>query len=245
MINLIKKSLVLSFYEMKAKNQNTYLGFFWYFLEPLIMFTILFYVKGLVVEHKIDDFIPYLFIGVIMVHFFISGTNAVMGSIVRNYELLNSRKIEPEVFVYSKFFAALWRHFFESLMVAIILIFFGYYHGVAYILIIPLYSIFILGIGQVLCVISTKVFDATYMWSYFCQILWFVLPIYYIADTESWIFKFNPILYFIDLGRALTFNLDKIYFNLIILVFVISFMSYFIGRIIFNKNKYLITERIK
>jgi len=245
MKNILKKSMTLSFYEMKARNQSTYLGFFWYFLEPLIMFTILFYVKRNIVNYEIENFIPYLFIGVIMVHFFIVATTEIMSAVVRNYEILNSKKIEPEVFIYSIFFTALKRHIFEALLVSIILMFFGYYYGFLYIFIVPFYALFVLGVGQILCVLSTKIFDATYLWRYLCQILWFILPIYYLADMQNFIFKYNPIYYFINLGRKLAFDLTSVSFKLFLICFLISIAFYFISRFIFNNQKYLITERIK
>ena len=245
MNNILRKSLVLSFFELKIKNQNTYLGFFWYFLQPLFMFAILFYVKTVVFEYHIEDFIPYLFIGVIMVHFFISSTTLMMKSITSNYDLLNARKIEPEIFLLSKFFMSLWNHFFEALLVVIILLFFGYYHGVLYLFFIPIYALFILGVGSILCVLSTKVFDLTYVWNYFCQILWFILPVYYVVNEFNFLIKYNPISYFIDAGRAIAFDLVKLDFKLFLICLFISLSFYFVGMLIFNSQKEIISERIK
>ncbi len=245
MNNILKKSLVLSFFELKIKNQNTYLGFFWYFLQPLFMFAILFYVKRMVIGYQIEDFVPYLFIGVIMVHFFISSTTSMMKAVTSNYDLLNSRKIDPEIFVLSKFFMSLWNHIFEALLVIIILCFFGYLHSILYLLIIPFYAIFILGLGYLLCVLSTKVFDLTYLWNYFCQILWFILPVYYVANPETFVIKYNPISYFMDLGRFLTFNLNQVSLSLLLYCTLISTVTYFVGRTIFASQSEIIAERIK
>ncbi len=245
MNNILRKSLVLSFFELKIKNQNTYLGFFWYFLQPLFMFAILFYVKTIVFEYHIDNFIPYLFIGVIMVHFFISSTTLMMKSITSNYDLLNAKKIEPEIFVLSKFFMSLWNHVFEAILVVIILCFFGYFHSALYLLVIPIYALFILGVGNILCVLSTKVFDLTYVWNYFCQVLWFILPVYYVVNQSNLLVKYNPISYFMELGRAFAFNLEKTNITLFFICLIICITFYLIGRLIFNSQKDIISERIK
>ncbi|MFA7193969.1 MAG: ABC transporter permease [Candidatus Paceibacterota bacterium] len=245
MKEILKKSLVLSFYELKVKNHNTYLGFLWYFLQPLLMFVVLFYVKHKVVDHEIVDFVPYLFIGVIMVHFFISSTNLMMKAITSNYELLNSRKIEPEIFILSKFFMSLWNHIFETCIVVLILSFLGFLHSFMYFLIVPFYAIFILGIGYFLCVVSTKVFDLTYIWSYLCQLLWFVLPIYYVANEMIFIIKYNPISYYLELARAFTFDLKNISYDIVLLCFVISLVFFVIGRLVFVSQREIISERIK
>ena len=162
MISTFKKSLTLSFFELKSKNQNTYLGFLWYFLQPLIMFLILFYVRNVLGGDNIDNFVPYLFIGVIMVHFFISSTSLIMSAIINNYDLLNSRSVQPEILILSRFFVSLWGHLVESFLMILILSMLGYWYSFLYILIIPFYSIFILGIGIVLCVLMTKFFDLNY-----------------------------------------------------------------------------------
>lgn len=245
MKEILKKSLVLSFYELKVKNHNTYLGFLWYFLQPLLMFAVLFYVKHKIVDDEIVDFIPYLFIGVIMVHFFISSTSLIMKAVTSNYDLLNSRKIDVEVFVWSKFLVSIWNHLFESVLVIIILSFFGYYHSVFYLFVIPFYALFILGVGKFLCVVSTKFFDATYLWTYFCQILWFILPIYYVTNKSDFILKFNPLNYFLDFARGLTYDLNNVSINMILMCLVFSWVSYLIGTWIFSSQKYLITERLK
>lgn len=237
MKEILRKSLMLSFYELKVKNHNTYLGFFWYFLQPLMMFAVLFYVKRFVVGYEIENFIPYLFIGVIMVHFFISSTSLMMQAITSNYELLNSRKIEPEVFLFTKFFMSVWSHVFEAVLVVLILIFLGYLHSFLYIFIIPLYAIFIFGVGCILCVLSTKVFDLTYIWNYFCQILWLILPIYYVSDVINFSL--------LDLGRALVYDLNKITVNLISVSLMIALSSCLVGFLIFKSQRNIISERIK
>lgn len=237
MKEILRKSLMLSFYELKVKNHNTYLGFFWYFLQPLMMFAVLFYVKRFVVGYNIENFIPYLFIGVIMVHFFISSTALMMQAITSNYDLLNSRKIEPEVFLFTKFFMSVWSHVFEAVLVVLILTFLGYQHSFLYIFIIPLYAIFIFGVGCILCVLSTKVFDLTYIWNYFCQILWLILPIYYVSDVINFSL--------LDLGRALVYDLNKITVNLISVSLMIAFSTCLVGFLIFKSQRNIISERIK
>ncbi len=244
-VDIFKKSLTLSFFELKARNHNTYLGFVWYFLQPLFMFLVLYYVKRNLIGLHIENFIPYLFIGVIMVHFFISSTMQVSGSITKHYELLNSKKLNPEIFVLSNFFVSLWHHIFETILVLLILMFFGYYHGIFYFLILPLYSLFIFGLGKILCVLSTRFFDITYVWNYFCQILWFILPIYYSVSDENWLVKLNPIYYFLKLGRYLVYDFKSVSIDLILICLVISLGTFLVGKIIFDFRKDVISERIK
>lgn len=245
MISVLKKSLVLSFFELKAKNHNTYLGFFWYFLEPFFMFIVLFYVRHISSGSPIENFIPYLFVGVIMIHFFISSTNLTMSGIVQNFDILNSRKIEPEIFVLSKFFMSLWNHLFHAFIVIIIMTSLGYVHSFLYIFVVPLYAVFLLGVGLILSVVSVKIFDIKYLWNYFCQILWFILPIFYLVNKDLFVVKYNPVYYFLELGRYLVFDLKSISFELILICFVISVLFLIIGGSIFYSQRKNISERIR
>lgn len=245
MKNILKKSLILSFYEMKARNQNTYLGFFWYFLQPLLMFSVLYQVRKNMIGLHDEDFVPYLFVGVILVHFFISGTNMMLESITKNYELLNSRKIDPEIFIYSKFFVSLWQHLFEVVFVAVTLTFLGYYHAFLYLIIVPIFGLFMLGVGKIICVASTKVFDVTYLWKYLGQLLWFILPIYYLADKENFLIKYNPISYFLDLARQLTYDIHSKTFGTFVVCVFVAIISFVIGSLIFKNQRNIISERIK
>jgi ABC-type polysaccharide/polyol phosphate export permease len=244
MNELLKKSVTLSFFDLKLKNQRTHLGFFWYFLQPLFMFAILFYVKQVVVKADIENFVPYLLIGVMMVHFFISSTSLMMNSVIGKYSLLNSIKIDPQIFILSKFFLSLWNHLFEVGVSILILALLGYYQIFLYLLILPFYALFVYGVGNIICVTSTKFFDATYIWGYFCQVLWFVTPIYYVAENFNIIVRYNPIFYFLDTARNLAYNFGHLNYNFVIVSLLLSVTSFLIGHLIFNHYKYSLTERV-
>ena len=236
MFEELKKGLTLSFLELKLKNNNTRLGFLWYFLQPLFMFLILFYVKHVVVEADIKNFIPYLLLGVIIVHFFISSTNLMMNAMISNQNILNSKKVNPKIFLFSKFFVSFWNHLFEIGIAMLILFALGYFQSLLYILVVPLYSLFIFGVGSILCVISTKFFDITYIWNYFCQILWFITPVYYLAN-ENILIRYNPLVYFIDFSRFLVYDLQSISLDLIFECLIISILAFLIGKFAFERNK--------
>ncbi len=245
MINDIKKSITLSFFELKIRNHNTHLGFFWYFLQPMLMFLILFFVKKNVLNTKIDDFVPYLLIGVIMVHFFITSTNLMMNSITSNYGLLNSKKINPNIFILSKFFVSLWIHLFESTLAILFLFVFGYYQAILYFIILPIFGLFIFGVGKVLCIISTKFFDTVYIWNYLCQLLWFVTPIYFVSKSNSFLIDYNPLNYFIYLARSLVYDLNSLDFMLVVICIAVAVISYLISLFVFKSQSKFITERNK
>jgi ABC-type polysaccharide/polyol phosphate export permease len=245
MINNFKKSITLSFFELKLKNQRTYLGFIWYLLQPAFMFFVLFYVKNNLLNLQIDNFLPYLLIGVLMIHFFISSTNLMTTAITSNYNLFESRKIDPNIFILSRFMMSLWMHLFEAIVAIIILTFLGYWFSFMYLIILIIFSVFVFSVGKILSVMSAKLFDLAYVWNYFCQIIWFITPVYFVSVANQFIINVNPLNYFIDLARIAVYDYDSTNSNLIITCTLLSAVTFLAGEFYFNKNKKFITERNK
>lgn len=241
----IKKIILLSFLELKLKNKNTYLGFFWYFLQPLLMFFILFYLKKYIFNIDIKDFVMYLIIGILIINFFVNSTNGMMNTFINNKHFLNSRKINPMLFLRVRFLSHLWIHLFEFLIAFIILFFLGYYYSFLYILIIPIISPFIFGIGVILAIINSKLFDINYIWNYLSQIIWFITPVYFIAIKDLFFIKLNPFTYFLDLARSFTNNFLNFNLEYFLICIILSSTFLLIGKFVFENYKFNLIEDLK
>ena len=245
MISNFKKSITLSFFELKLKNHRTYLGFLWYLLQPAFMFGVLFYVKNNLLNLEIQNFLPYLLLGVLMLHFFITTTNMMTTAITSNYSIFESRKVDPNIFITSRFLMSLWMHLFEAVVAIIFLMFMGYLFSALYFIALIIFSIFVFSVGKILAIVSAKLFDLAYAWNYFCQILWFITPVYFVSNTKNFFVDINPINYFIDMSRELVYSYDSKHVHLLFICFCLSVTSYFISKILFESNKIFITERNK
>lgn len=245
MINNFKKSITLSFFELKLKNHRTYLGFLWYLLQPAFMFTVLFYVKNNLLNLEIENFLPYLLLGVLMIHFFISTTNMMATAITSNYSIFESRKVDPNIFITSRFLMSLWMHLFEAVIGITFLIFMGYWLSILYFLVLVIFSVFVFSVGKILSIVSAKLFDLAYAWNYLCQVLWFITPVYFVSNANNLFININPINYFIDLSRVLVYDYDSKHVNLLFVCLCLSVVTYFVSKFLFESNKKFITERNK
>jgi len=63
-----KKSLIreLAILDLKLKYRNSILGFFWSFLEPLLMLAVLYAVFTNIFQSSIEQFPLYLLLGIVM-----------------------------------------------------------------------------------------------------------------------------------------------------------------------------------
>ncbi len=104
-----------------SKGNNKYsLGILWYLLQPLSLFFVLVFVMSFVFERNYDNYPLYLIMGLIMFNFF-------RGSTIKCMNAVNSiaKKKNPLVSVTSIFFEAIFAHFFELIILVVLLIFYG------------------------------------------------------------------------------------------------------------------------
>lgn len=57
--------LYLAYRELRAESERTYIGFLWWVLEPLASLTVYYVVFGLVLIRDIDNYVAFLFVGLV------------------------------------------------------------------------------------------------------------------------------------------------------------------------------------
>jgi len=128
-IDYIKKTLSLSFSlaktQFKLRNEGSYLGIFWYLLDPLAMFLIIFLLSGVLANtDDIKNYPIYLLLGLIMFNFFRQTTINSTNSIVTNAAFIKSMRISSESFVVSSAILSFFSHLFELVILLFFMIFF-------------------------------------------------------------------------------------------------------------------------
>ena len=100
-IGVTDLSLSLAKTSFKLRNEKSYLGVFWYLLEPLSFFITLYALGSFLGGDGIEKFPLYLFLGIIMFNFFSSCTMVSCGCIESNSGFIKSLNIEKAPFVFS------------------------------------------------------------------------------------------------------------------------------------------------
>lgn len=237
-------SLSLAKANFKLRNEGSYLGIFWYILEPLIMFLILGSLQG-VFNSGIESYLAYLLLGLIMFNFFSGFTMISINAIRNNSSFIKSIKVNYSSFVGASLLQAIFSHIFE---VVILVMFFIYYQVplsglIYYPIILFFFIIFSLGVSLVLSTIGVYVNDLNNVWNVLTRILWFATPIFYTINESNPLYKlqlFNPIYYFISIARDLMiYNKVPDSFTLLCAM-IFSVLSLLIGLIVFRKyqNKF-------
>lgn len=250
----IKSVLGLSFSLAKAnfkvRNEGSYLGIFWYLLEPLFFFIVLIVIRESISDTNIENYQLYLIIGLIMFNFFTAVTNFSTKVIQNNASFIKSLKINKESFVFSGVLQYVFSHFFEFLILTVFVLFLKVeiiWILLFYPIIFFMFCLFTTGVSLVLSVIGVYINDLKNVWSVFTRLLWFITPIFYVIENNGLLHRIsmlNPLYHFINISRDMIIYHKTPQFSTIFLAIFFSVLVFLIGLLIFERNKSKLAEKI-
>jgi len=230
--------------DIKVKYKQTFLGFAWASLQPLIMaliFTVFF--SGIIGE-KVNLGMPYpmfVLIGMIMWNVFSSGLSNASNSMINNANIIKKIYFPRLIIPMSSILVSV----FDFLMAFVILVPFSFYYStyfqfeaLIYIPLALLNTVLVtFGLGSFLAALNIKYRDFRYIVPFLIQSLLFISPVIYPADITDnevmlWINKFNPMSLSLDLIRSSfsgSFEISiNMLFNLIstVLIFVVGLLYF-------------------
>jgi lipopolysaccharide transport system permease protein len=247
--SVVGLSLSLAKANFKVRNEGSFLGIFWYLLEPLSFFVILFFISETISQNSIAQYPLYLFIGLIMFNFFNAVTSFSTKVISNNAGFIKSLKIRSEAFVLAGVWQFVFSHIFELIALIIFAIILQANLGwfVFYFIILLFFILFTTGVSLILSVVGVYIGDLHNVWNVFSRLLWFATPIFYVANTQSLIGKiniFNPLYYFIHTTREVViYQRIPSMATLITIVFG-SIVMFAIGLFVFEKFKNSLAEKL-
>jgi ABC-type polysaccharide/polyol phosphate export permease len=242
----IKKILELSWSLAKAnfklRNEGSYLGIFWYLLEPLLMFAVILLVAQGSNLSQIESYPVYLLIGLIVFNFFSGTTILASNSIANNAIFLKSMKINSEAFVISQVIQSIFSHLFELIVLVILMLAMRLsILGILFYLILFIFiALFVLGVSFILATIGVYVTDISNVWNVLSRILWFITPIFYFSPKGANLFLinlFNPMFYFISIARSVLIQAEFPELWLVLGACAFSIIFFVLGIFIFEKYK--------
>jgi ABC-2 type transport system permease protein len=106
--------------ELRVRYRGSVLGMLWTYVKPIVQLTVFYFVAGKFMRMNDDDnYVIYLFSGIIMVNLFNEILTNVTGSIVANAALVGKIYLPRELFPVSSVWVALV-HFFPQMLVLLV-----------------------------------------------------------------------------------------------------------------------------
>lgn len=247
------RALVFNFaiLDLKIRYRNSVLGFFWSFLEPLLLLGVLYLVFTNVFRTEIEHFPLFLLLGLILYYMFQKGTEYGQTSISSKSAWLTQIYIP-------RWIPALSATITVSLMLVFDLIVFGIFMAVFQfwppitILFLPLILclefVLVLGLCLPLSVLNVRFNDIQFIWKVILHAGFFLTPIFYeisvLPQIAQDILKFSPMVQILNMARDVTLYNTLPTMEEITLAIGTTLIVFFVGYGIFYKLKKRVIEAL-
>jgi len=202
--------------DLKLRYRNSFLGFLWSIVEPLLMLLVLFIVYSFIFKSAIPNYPIYLLTGLVLWYQFNRGTTMSLSSILGRAGILTKIFVPVSVPAISACLTSSMMMLFEFVVVASFMIAYRFIPP-ATILLLPLVLamefIFTLGVALALSVLNVYSRDFQYIWAVIMQAGFFLMPISY----EISIFppRIINILQLVPMARILVIARDVMMFGVV------------------------------
>ncbi len=241
----------LIFRNLKIKYRRSILGFFWSMLVPAATAAVYYMVFKVILKVQIENYVAFVFTGVIFWSYFSQSVLESMDSIVGNQNLLTKVPVPPQSFP----MVVVFTHTINAVLAFPVLLIvistttgqFGFSSLFA-IPFLALLGIMALSLGGILAVLFVYLRDLRYLVGIIFQLWIYATPVLYseelIPIEYRWLLSFNPVSHiFIGLHKTLVQQQFPGGFDLLIpLVWAgLLFFSYWI---ILSKVRHKLVERL-
>lgn len=241
--------IYLVFSGLKAQHRNSFLGYFWWLLDPLLG-VLIYYFVVVIIFHKAGgaDYGIYLVIGMIVWRWLSSTVTSASKSIVAQSGIITQVYLPKVIFPIGAVFTQLINFGFGLLIIAIFCVFFSIIPGVEllwlpYLMTMQLF--FMMAIAFPIAYFCVFVRDIENIVNHLLRLWFFGSPVIWhedmIPERGRWLLDINPMTHFLAGYRnVLMYNSNPDYINLfyigcisvIIVVLVLYYYSQYEHRII-------------
>jgi len=194
---------------IKTRYKRSALGVVWTLLNPLLTMLVLTVVFSQLFRIQIENFPVYVLSGQLVWIFFSNTTSSAMGDMLWSGDLIKRIYLPKSIFAISAIGTGLVNLAISLIPLLLIGIVLGVDLSVALLtwpLTILLLALFSLGLGLILTTISIYFADMLPVYNVLLTIWLYATPVIYpldiVPDQWVWIFRLNPMYYFVEAFRA-------------------------------------------
>src|SRR5699024_4772115 len=165
---------------LKAEHRNSYLGYFWWLLDPLLNVLVYYFLVVIILGRGGEDYPVFLVIGLVVWRWISTSINSSAKSILRYSSIVNQVYLPKSIFPLSFTITQLFNFLFGLIVIAIFLLFFGVMPGwqIVYLPILIIVTlVFLLAIGLVLGYFTVFVRDIDNLLSHVIRVFFYASPI--------------------------------------------------------------------
>lgn len=246
----ILKALVIK--NLVGQYRNSYLGFFWQFLNPAIGVILFYFLFTALRTNNIPEYWMFLCIGMFPFTFMNSNIVGASNAIVGNSSMVKKIKISRVIIVVSVVVSVLITFVISYIFVILLMAISGHVFAIVpLLLVIPwviLMVIFSTGTALLLSSICVYVRDLGYFINAFSRVLFWITPIFYsvsqLSGGMAFIVWANPMTWFVESFHDLLYSgiIPDTYVIIGCIIIALTMLS--IGTVVFKKLEPGFAERI-
>ncbi len=230
--------------DIKIRYRKSFLGLLWTLLNPLLMMLVLTAVFSFMFGAVIENYPIYYMSGFIMFNFFSESTNMGLTSIYGNSSLIKKIYIPKYLFPTSKVLSCMVNFAFSFVaMLIVMLITQAPFYPTLFLMIIPIFYMFIFALGCTLFLSAVTVFfrDIAHFYGVFMMAWMYLTPLFYplaqLPPVLQSLMRFNPMYQYVNYSRMLVLEgvVPGLKENLI--CFSIGAVALIVGIIVFYKKQ--------
>lgn len=237
--------------EVKRRYARSYLGILWSVLNPLLTMAVMSLVFSTMFRKSIENYPIYLMTGQIIWGMFSTATNAAMGALVENKNLLLKVKLPKQIFILAKIYTALVNFGYTCIAYLLMLLLFQVRLTWTVLLlpaVIFFTLLFSLGLGYMLSIAYVFFADIKYLYSVLLTLWMYLSAIFYpvsnLSPAMRRVVEANPIYIVIAIARDCMLY-GKVSEPIMWVRLVIwSIGSFVVGYVFFKKNENKVMQKI-
>lgn len=236
---------------LKADNRDSYLGYFWWLLDPLLNVVIYYFLRVVILDRGGTDLPVFLAIGLVGWKWMSATINGSARSITRYSSIINQVYLPKAIFPFALTFTQMFNFSFGLIVVGIFLAVFGVMPGWQIVflpLIILVQLVFLLAISLGIGYISVFIRDIDNLTKHAIRLLFYASPIIWegglLPDKYRFLVDSNPIAIILNSYRdVLMYRQLPDFFSLGI-VAIISVIAFFILIRHYSRNEHKIIKAL-
>lgn len=237
--------------ELQARYKNSVLGFFWTFLNPLLMLAVYSFVFSAIMRSNIKDFSIYLFIGLLAWNYIAGSVLQGTGCLVANASLLKKVYFPREVIPLAIVFANMINYILSMiiLLVALVISGIGIHHDILfYPVILLVQTVFLIPLVLILSVVNVYFRDLEHTVNVLINLWFFTTPIVYplsmVPENMRVFLYLNPATHIVEAYLAIMYYRVAPNLSALFWLFVGSIIFFWIGYVIFDRLQRRVAEEI-
>lgn len=237
--------------DFKLRYNNSFLGYLWTLIKPLLLFGILYVVFSFFMRFPVENYALHLLLGVIIWNFFTEATSISLQSFVNKASLITKIYFPRQLIVLAATTTSLLTLFLNLL---IFFLFLGW-SDVSFQwsnLLFPLYIFFLyfltLGVAFILAALYVRFRDLSHIWEVLLQVGFWLTPVIYTVnvipdDYVFWILL-NPLAQIIESFRQIFVTGEVPNLGVHFKMVIVSFLVFGSGFFIFRRLQSTLAEKI-